>query len=97
MNTLDYQVTLCSGSNQTHASVATIGHHCPNIKINVLTRRPADFADQIVGKTDGSNWEYKGDMIGKIHMVSDKPEDVIPGSRVIIICSPSHISATILS
>ena len=28
--------------------------------------------------------------------ISDKPEDVIPGSRIIIICSPSHVSLDIL-
>ena len=49
-----------------------------------------------MGKTAKCIWEYKGDMVGNIQKVSDKPEDVIPGSELIVICSPSNASGDIL-
>ena len=96
MEQLDYQVTVCSGSNLAHGTIASIGHHCKNVKINVLCRRPEEFGDQIVAKTDRCIWKYKGDLVGKIQKVSSDPAEVIPGSKVIIICSPSHVSGFIL-
>lgn len=93
---LNFQITLCGGSNLTHSSVACIGHHSPLIKINVLTRNPEKFADKIVGYTDKSSWAYKGTLTGKINKVSKDPKDVIPGSSIIIICTPAHVKFNIL-
>jgi prephenate dehydrogenase len=35
-------------------------------------------------------------LIGKINKKSNKPEDVIPGSKVVIICTPAHTKVEIL-
>ena len=51
MERVDYQITICSGSNLAHGSIACIGHHCPNARINVLCRRPKEFADVVTGET----------------------------------------------
>ena len=83
------QITLCGGGNLTHNSIASIGHHNPDIKINLLTRRPGDWNTQIVAKTDVSPWKQQGDLVGKLNKVSDKPEDVVPGSQVLIIAGPA--------
>lgn len=96
MEQIQEQITICSGSNLAHGSIACIGHHCKNVKINVLTRRPDEFKEEIVAKTDRCIWGYKGDMKGKINKVSNKGGDVIPGSSTIIICSPSHVASDIL-
>jgi hypothetical protein len=37
-----------------------------------------------------------GLLTGKINKVSSDPKDVIPGSSVIIICTPSHVKIQIL-
>lgn len=91
MERVDYQITLCSGSNLAHGSIASIGHHCPNAKINVLCRRPADFSKTVVGTTERCIWSYKGQLKGDVQKVSDDPADVIPGSKMVIICSPVHV------
>jgi len=62
----------------------------------VLCRRPKEFSDRVTAKTSNCIWKYKGDLVGKINKVSDKAADVIPGSSLIIICSPSHVSLDIL-
>jgi hypothetical protein len=96
MEKVDYQITICSGSNLAHGSIACIGHHCPNVKINVLCRRPNEFTDKVTAKTDRCIWSYKGDLVGNIQRVSSDPAEVIPGSHIIIICSPSHVSGVIV-
>jgi len=67
-----------------------IGHLNPNWKINILTSRPQLFNESIVADTRKSNWESKGDMTGRINRVSNKASDVIPGSNIVLICSPAH-------
>ena len=96
MERVDFQITICSGSNLAHGSIASIGHHCPNAKINVLCRRPKEFSDTIVATTERCIWKYKGEMKANIQNVSDNPADVIPGSKIVIICSPLHVSTYIL-
>jgi hypothetical protein len=96
MERVDYQITICSGSNLAHGSIASIGHHCPNAKINVLCRKPQEFGDKFVGETKNCIWEYKGQLKANIQKVSDNPADVIPGSKVVIICSPFHVAHKIL-
>lgn len=92
----DLQITICSGSNLAHGSVAWIGHHLPYAKINVLWRRPKDFSKTIVGTTERWIWKYKGELKGNIQRVSDDPAEVIPGSQIVIICSPLHVIGEIL-
>lgn len=91
-----FNVTICGGGNLAHASIATIGHHNPSYRINVLSRRPEVWDSQIVGVTKGSAWEHKGELVGKINRVSSNAADVIPGSHIIIICSPAHTKIEIL-
>jgi hypothetical protein len=83
-------VTLAGGGNLAHASIAMIGHMNPRFKINVYSRRPEVWKDEITAYTKGCHWENRGDLKGRINKVSDKPGDVIPGSNIIIICSPAH-------
>jgi len=91
-----YNIAICGGGNLAHGSIAVIGHMHPNYRINVLSRRPEVWGDRIDGTTEGSSWEHIGDISGKINKVSADPADVIPGSQVIIICSPAHTKLAIL-
>ena len=75
-----FQVTFAGGGNLANASTAVVGHLNPKWKINILTRQPELFNEQIVANTKGSNWESKGTMTGRINKVSSKASDVIPGS-----------------
>ena len=92
-----FQVTFAGGGNLACASIAVIGHQHPNWKINIMTRRPEVFNKEIVAYTAKSAWEAKGDLVGRINKVSSKPEDVIPGSHIVIICSPAQTKHQILT
>lgn len=72
-----FNIAICGGGNLAHGSIAAIGHHNPNFKINLLSRRPQVWNDEIIGQTKGSSWEYKGVMSGKINLVSDNAEVVV--------------------
>ena len=91
-----FQVCFAGGGNLANASIAVIGHLNPNWKINILTRRPEVFNDKIVAYTKKSNWEHKGEMTGRINKCSNKAKDVVPGSDIIIICSPAQTKMQIL-
>ncbi len=77
--------------------MACIGHYNPRIKINVLTRRPHLWSSSIIAHTDKSSWKYKGLLEGKINKASDKPEEVIPGSKILLVAGPSHLHGVILN
>jgi hypothetical protein len=68
----------------------------PGFKINLLSRRPEAWSSQIKAYTKSSSWENKGDLIGKINKVSKDAKDVIPGSHIVIICSPAQTKHQIL-
>ena len=61
-----------------------------------MTRRPEVFNKEIVAYTAKSAWEAKGNLVGKINKISTKAEDVIPGSHIVIICSPAQTKPQIL-
>ena len=89
-------MTIVGGGNLAHASIARIGHMNPRFKINLLTRRPEAWASQITGYTKASHWESQGDLVGKINKASSNAADVIPGSQIIIVCSPAHTKIELL-
>ena len=91
-----FTVAICGGGNLAHGSIAAIGQFNPHYKINLLSRRPQVWADQITGYTKGSAWENKGDLVGRINKVSDKPSEVVSDADIIIVCSPGHTKIDIL-
>lgn len=68
----------------------------PNYTINVLSRRPELWNKSIVAYTAKSAWEHKGVMKGNISKCSKDAKDVVPGSKIIIICSPANTKLEIL-
>lgn len=92
----ELQVCLAGGGNLCHASVAAIGAFNPKWKINVLTTRPELYAEQIVGNTEKSSWESKGKLMGRINRCSKNPNDVIPGSHIVIVCCPAQYKYSLL-
>jgi prephenate dehydrogenase len=62
----------------------------------VLSRRPEVWQKEIKAYTKDSNWENRGDFTGRINKVSADAKDVIPGSNIVIICSPAQTKGEIL-
>jgi hypothetical protein len=85
----ELNVTFAGGGNLACASIAVIGHLNPKWRINILTRRPEEFNKEIKAYTAKSAWEGRGDFVGKINKASKDPAEVIPGSHIILICSPA--------
>jgi len=91
-----FTVAICGGGNLAHASIATIGHYNKHYDINVLTRRPEIWGKRITGYTAKSDWEKKGNLVGRINLSSSDAKDVVPEADIIILCSPAHTKIGIL-
>ncbi len=66
-------------------------------QVNVLTRRPKEWAQAIAVSTQGSSWEHKGDFTGPLHRVSDDPAEVVPGSEYVIVAAPANAHPDLLA
>jgi ornithine cyclodeaminase/alanine dehydrogenase-like protein (mu-crystallin family) len=84
-----FKIAICGGGNLAHGTIAVVGHQNPKYTINVLTRRPEIWANEITAYTEKSAWEHKGVMKGKINKCSKEAKDIVPESQIIIICSPA--------
>ncbi len=89
------QVTVCGGGNGAHVCAGYFGWK--GIKVNVLTRRPQDWAPSISITTEGSSWEHKGNFVGPLHRVSDDAADVVPGSDYVIVAAPANAHPDLLA
>ncbi|KRX04703.1 6-phosphogluconate dehydrogenase, C-terminal-like [Pseudocohnilembus persalinus] len=96
MNTQEVtQICVCGGGNGSHVTVAQVGSKS-NFKVNLYTRKPEQWKDQITGITKNSIWEHKGDYIGKINVKSSDPSQLGKGTKLWIIGGPAHVHETIL-
>lgn len=77
-------ITICGGGSQGHISTGVIGSN-PNYIVNVLTRRPNLWSHDFY-TVDLSGKRYDA----KINIITDKPEEVIPESDIIMICLPGY-------
>lgn len=91
-----FKIAFCGGGNLAHASIATIGHYNPDYTINLLTTRPNIWSNTITAYTAKSDWENRGNLVGKINVISSDPKDVVLGADIIMICSPAHTKVGIL-
>ena len=91
-----FNIAICGGGNLAHGTVACVGHINPKYRINVLSRRPEVWGSEIKAYTAKSAWEHKGVMVGKINKCSSKASEVVPGSKIILICSPAQTKPEIL-
>jgi hypothetical protein len=65
-----FKVAVCGGGNLAHGTIAVVGHQNPKYTINVLSRQPETWKEEIVAYTAKSAWEYKGVLTGKINKCS---------------------------
>ena len=92
---LPRQVTICGGGNGAHVTAGYLGWK--GVRVNVLTRRPRDWAKGIAISTQGSSWEEKGEFVGPLHKVSDDPAEVVPGSEYVIVAAPANAHPDLLA
>lgn len=77
------QVCICGGGHLAHALAAVLGAR-DNLRVFVLTRRPAQWGSEIV-----AIYRDEFELAGRIEGASDDPEQVIPGSGVVILTVPA--------
>jgi opine dehydrogenase len=87
-------VTICGGGNGAHVAAGYLASK--GYQAQVLTRKPEKWGEQIEILTNGSSWEHKGKIVGRIHMISKHAKNLIPQSNVIIIAAPANAHPDIL-
>jgi len=78
---LPRQITICGGGNGAHVSAGYLASK--GIRVNVLTRRPQEWAEKITITTAGSSWEAKGTFVGPLNKVGKKTAQEGGGGRVL--------------
>lgn len=79
------QICICGGGAIGHVLAAVLGSR-EDCKINIFTQQPHKWKTQICVQ-DNSSKTY----VGKLACISNKAEDVIPQSDVIILCLPGFL------
>jgi len=83
------QVTICGGGNGAHTSAGYLASK-PGVTVNVFTRRPDQWTNQIKVTTATSSWRHKGTFYGKLNKVSSDPAEVCKGTNIFIVCAPAN-------
>lgn len=82
-------VTICGGGNGAHTAAAYISSN-PAFRVNVLTRRPAEWSKCLKIDTSNSSWSHRGDIFGFLNKVSDDPSEVIGDSDIVLLVAPAN-------
>ena len=97
-NTGNKKVLLCGGGNAIHELTSYIGSR-PDCDVSILTTFPGEadrMRDAIPDEGIRCANDSGGDKIGRPVRVSDRAEDVAPGSDVVILAVPSFAHALYL-
>lgn len=74
-------VAICGGGNLGHTITGVLSKKAHTV--NLLTSNPAKWNNEIIIEDCTGKSFY-----GKINKMSSRPEDIIPGSRLVILCVP---------
>jgi hypothetical protein len=90
-------LTICilGGGNGAHTAAGYIGSK-PDLTVNILTRRPAEWSSTIDVHTKGSSWEHKGVITGRIARASSNPADVVPQADILLVAAPANVHPLLL-
>ncbi|KAL6056202.1 hypothetical protein QOT17_016241 [Balamuthia mandrillaris] len=104
------QITICGAGNLAHVWIGLWGSR-PNLRINLLTRRPDEVLQgieeggkggiEVLSREElrvGADAEASRERshIGRLHRVSADPAEVIPGSDLILLTVPSQAREALL-
>lgn len=81
-------ITIIGGGNSAHVIIPLLSK--TDMKINLLTRNPDIWANEIALDYLLPSGEYVDTYYGKINQISSNPEDVIPDADIIMLCMPVH-------
>jgi opine dehydrogenase len=92
--TFKINTTVIGGSNSAHTLIpllASSGH-----KVNLLTRHPEKWNKEITMEFTLPDGTIKDTLTGELNIISDKPEELIPISDIIILSLPVSKYRTVL-
>lgn len=80
----EYSICICGGGALGHVMASVLSAN--GCRVNILTRRPLIWSKTIEAK----------DLLGKrikgvLRTISDKPEEVIPQSDIVLLCLPGNL------
>lgn len=77
-------ICICGGGSLGHAVATTAANR--GCRVNLLTGRPGQWSNRIMA------FDSKGNRIeSALNRISDRAEDVVPGSDLIILCVPGYL------
>ncbi len=80
-------VCICGGGAFGHViSGALSSQQKYPLQVNLLTNKPSEWVNDIVINTPD-----RSKLLGRLSLISDKPEDVVPQSDIILICLPGFL------
>lgn len=82
------KITIVGGGSSAHTLIPVLSKS--KYKVNLLTSKPEQWDNIIETQYIDPNGIKKMSIFGEIETISDKPEDVIPDSEIIILCMPVH-------
>jgi competence transcription factor ComK len=82
------KITIVGGGSSAHTLIPVLSKS--KYKVNLLTSKPDQWDYNIETQYIDPNGIKRMSIFGKIETISNKPEDVIPGSEIIILCMPVH-------
>lgn len=79
------RICICGGGSLGHVCAGVLGSR-EGVEIGILTGHPVQWQERVT-VTDRDGKRY----IAKVDIASSKPEDVIPGSDIILFCLPGYL------
>ncbi|KAF0682814.1 Aste57867_25113 [Aphanomyces stellatus] len=87
-------VAICGGGNGAHVAAGYLASK--GIRVHVLTRQPELWDDEIRITTAGSSWEDKGEIVGRLTLVTSSAKHAIPTADIVFVAAPANAHPAIL-
>ncbi|MGZ5026439.1 MAG: NAD/NADP octopine/nopaline dehydrogenase family protein [Methylobacter sp.] len=92
------QITICGCGNLGHVFAGLLSAR-PDLEVNLLVSSPerAKVLEQAMAANNGIRVRRReGDVLARPNRVTSDPAAAIPGSRLILLCVPSHVEDDVL-
>lgn len=84
------KVCICGGGSLGHVCAGVLSSQ-PDVEVNVFTQRPQRWSKALtITDLEGKNYQ------GNLHLVSNSPQDVVPGCDIVFLCLPGFAIADTL-
>ena len=78
--------TIVGGGSSAHVLIPFLSG--ADLEVNILTRRPAEWSQEVELQLQSIHGELKETFKGSLTRISDEPAEVIPQADFIILCMP---------